>query len=97
MLGLYIALFEFIGAHAVDAAHHDITKDNSIGRAGDEPEIKLEARILFKAGHIDRDNRDLAHACLCQCPADKADVVGGTAAAAGLGHQDRCPVQIVFA
>ena len=96
MLGFYIAFFELIGAHAVYAAHHDVTKDYSISRPGDELEIELEARILLKSGHIDRDNGNLAHAGFCQCPADKTDVVGGTAAAAGLGHQNRGPVQIIF-
>ena len=97
MLGFDHALFQLIGAHAVDAAHHDIAKDNGIGGTGDQLQVELESGIFLEAGHVDRDDRDLSHACLCQGAADKADVIGRTAAAAGLGHQNSCPVKIVFA
>ena len=38
-----------------------------------------------------------SHAGFFQGTADKADVVGGTAAAAGLGNDDGCFAEVIFA
>ncbi len=55
-----------------------------------------KARIRLHAVGIDGDYGNLSHAGFFQGAADKADVIGGTAAAAGLAHKDGGVIQIIF-
>ena len=48
----------------------------------------MEARVGLYAAQIQGDHRDLGHAGLFKCPADKADIIGGPAASPGLGHDN---------
>ena len=91
------ALVLFVGPHAVDAFHHDVAEDQAHRTAGEGLEADLEAGVFLQAGQIGRDDRDLFQACLGQGPADEAHIVGGSAAAAGLGHEDSHLVQVIFA
>ena len=45
---------------------------------------------------LDGDHGDLCHTCTFQGSADKADIVGGTAAAAGLAHEHGRLVEVIF-
>ena len=97
MACLDAALAQLVRAHAVDAPHHDIAEHDGKSGAADQLEVQLEAGVVLKARHIRADDRDLLHAGLSEGAADKADVVGGAAAAAGLGHDDGRAVQVIFA
>ena len=81
---------------ADDAAHEHVSVDHGLHGLGDQGSRQGEARVGLHAVGIDGDHRDLGHPCLFQGTADEADVVGGPAAAAGLGHDHCCVVQVVF-
>ena len=86
-----------IGTHPVDTAHEQITEHSGIETADHQLRSDLKAWILFKTAQVDADDRNLLHACFLQGTADEADIVAGTASAAGLGDQDGCFVQVVTA
>ena len=89
--------FLFIGTHAIQAAHKYISQYGGIGGFGKEAYTDMKPRIAFNAGQIHGDNRNLLHTRLFQSPPDETDIVGGTAAAAGLAHHDCDLIQIVSA
>ena len=97
MAGFDASFAQLVGPHPVDAAHHNVAEDDRVSGAGDQLEVQLKARIVFEARHIRADDLDLLHAGFPEGAADKADVVGSAAAAACLRHNDRGPVQVVFA
>ena len=97
MAGFNTSFAELVGAHPVDAAHHDVAEYDGVGGAADQFEIQLEAGILLKAGHVGADHRDLFHAGLFEGAADETDIVGSAAASACLCHDDGSAVQVVFA
>ena len=78
----------FVRTCCVEHAHEDIAVNYALHSLGDQAWGEGKARIRLHAVGIDGDDRNLRHACLVQCTADKSDVVGGTAAAAGLAHED---------
>ena len=57
----------------------------------------MEAGIALDTSQVQGDDRDLFHVGLFQGPADKTHIVGGAAAASGLGHDNRCFVKVVSA
>ena len=89
--------FLFIRAHTVYTAHENITKYGSIGSTHQHFQIQVEAGVAFDAGHVQGNNRNLWHTGLFQGTADKAYIVGSTAASACLGHDDSNLVDIIFA
>ena len=86
----------FIGPGGVQHTHEHVSVDHGLHGLGDQGSRQGEARVGLHAVGIDGDHRDLGHPCLFQGTADEADVVGGPAAAAGLGHDHCCVVQVVF-
>ena len=96
MAGLNASFAELIGAHPVDAAHHDVAEYDGVSGTADQFEIQLEAGILLKAGHVGADYRYLFHTCLFEGTADETDIVGSAAASACLRHNDGSAVQVVF-
>ena len=86
--GFHGSLFQLIGAHPVDTFHQHIPENGRKGKSGDERKCDFEAGISLETGQVRGDHGDLFHAGLFQSTADEADVVGGTAAAARLGHDD---------
>ena len=85
---------QLVGTGGIEHPHEDIAVDHCLQGLGQERQTDAEARRLLHAVGIEGDHRDLGHARLLQRTADEADVVGGTAAAAGLGHDDRCMVEV---
>ena len=57
----------------------------------------MEARLLLQTIDIEADNRDVSKAGFFQSLAQQIDIVGGTAAATGLGDNQRGMLQIIFA
>ena len=69
---------------SIDANTKEIL--DSLGE--DERKGDFEAGISLETGQVRGDHRDLFHAGFFQSAPDEADVVGGTAATARLGHDD---------
>ena len=80
--------FGFVRAHAVNTTHENVAEYRSISSTGKQIRIQMEAGVAFDARHINGDNRDLRHSGFFQRAPDEAYVVGGTAAPAGLRHDD---------
>lgn len=88
---------ELVGPHAVQAAHEQVAVDDGVDGVHDHSRRELEARILFHAVGVQRDDRDVLQVRLIQRTADEGDVVAGPAAPAGLGHDDGQTVRVVAA
>ena len=86
--GFHGSLFQLVGTHPVDTFHQHISENGCKGKSGDERKGDFEAGISLETGQVRGDHRDLFHAGFFQSAPDEADVVGGTAAAARLGHDD---------
>ena len=86
-----------IGTSGIEAAHHHVAVDRRLNRLDCHRNCDLEARVLLHVAHIDRDDRNVAHARFFERAANEADVVRSAAAAAGLAHEDRCVLQVVLA
>ena len=85
-----LARFFFIRSHTVQAAHKDIAEYESEHCTFDHLVTEREARIALKAAQIQGDDRDIWNAGFLERPADKSDVIGSTAPAAGLCHDHGC-------
>ena len=70
--------------------------DGSQGHA-DKGQVHGQAVALLQAGEVQAQHGDIAVARLFQCLAQQEDVVGGPAAAAGLGDDEGSVVQVIFA
>ena len=88
MTGIDASGFFFIGTHAVYAAHENVSEYCAVNTAQQYIQIELKARIAFNSRHIDGNDGNLLHSCLGKGTADETYIVGGTAAASGLGHDD---------
>ena len=86
----------FIRAHAIYAAHEDIAKLCADSGTEHQLCVQMETGITLDTAKIQGDNRYLFHSGFCQGTADKAYIVGSTTAAACLGHDDGCLIQIIF-
>ena len=80
--------FFFIRAHAVQAAHKDISQYGGIGGPDKQPSADPKPGVAFDTGQVHGNDRDLLHTGFFQCPADKADIIGRTASAAGLAYDN---------
>ena len=85
-----------IWSGCIKDTHENVTVYNSLHGFGHQWQRNRETRIGLHTVCINRNNRNLGHTGFFKCPADKSDIVGGTAAAAGLAHKDCCAVQIIF-
>ena len=77
-----------IWSGCIKDTHENVTVYNCLHGLGHHWQCNGETWVSFHAICIDRNNRNLRHTGFLQCPADKSDIVGGTAAAAGLAHKD---------
>ena len=91
------ALLHLVRAHAVQALHEQVAEDQRLDGAVQQRGRHLEARIVLQALRGDRDDRDLRVTRVDQGLADQAEVVGGSAHAAGLRNRETHLVWIVFA
>ena len=91
------SLFLFIRAHTVNALHKKISEHRTIAYFFHQRKRQLKARIAFQTAQIQRDDRNLLHIGFFQSPSDKSYIVGSTAAASCLGHNNCCFIQIIFA
>ena len=89
-------LFKLIGSHSVHAAHENIAENRREGKSCDKFQVDFESRIILQSREVGGNDGNLLHSCLFQGAPDKADIVGGAASAAGLRHNDRCPVEVIF-
>ena len=86
----------FVGAHMINTAHENIAEDCTEGRTGQKVCIQFKSGVCLNAAHVDGNDRNVFHTGFFQCTADETDVVGCTAAAAGLGDNNRNLVQVIF-
>src|SRR5699024_3545847 len=96
MKGIGTARYLFIGSGGVYYTHEHIAVYHSLQSFDQKGQSDGKARIRLHAVGIDGDYGNLSHAGFFQGAADKADVIGGTAAAAGLAHKDGGVIQIIF-
>ena len=85
-----------IRTHPVQDPHEDIAKDQSVETFYSQTRGNLEARISLQMIQVQGYYRNLLLSSLGQSPADEGDVVGGTAAAAGLGDDNGQLICVVF-
>ena len=81
-----------VGAGGVEHPHENVAVDYALHGLGQKGQGDGKARVGLHAVGVDRDHGDLGHARLLKGAADEADVVGRTAAAAGLAHEHGCMV-----
>ena len=76
------------GACGVQNPHEDVSIDDGLhGLCEHRQSVIVKPGLVSMPLGVQGDDRNLRHTCLLQGSADKADVVGGTAAAAGLAHE----------
>ena len=97
MLAVYNSFLQLVWAHAVNTLHKNITKHSGVHNSLHQRKSKLKSRVTLQTAKVKGDNRNLLHSCLFKGTADKCNIVGCTAAAARLGHDNCSLVQVVFA
>ena len=86
-----------VGGGLVAQSHDQIAvEDGGDGLAGNG-QIHLEAGVLLKAREVQAGHGNVAVACPVQRLAQQMDVVGGAAAAAGLGDEQGGVIQVILA
>ena len=89
-----------VGAAAVEQLHDEVAVEQGVDRLDQDLGLEDgEARVLLvqAGGRGERDHRDLGVAGVLERLADERDVVGGAAAAAGLGDDDGRAGEVVLA
>ena len=92
--GIRLAGVDLIGTHLVGHVHDEVAIHHGVDKAAEEGDGQVEPRVLLQA-EADGDDRNVAHSGLFQRLAEQVDVVGGTAAAAGLGDEQRYLVWVI--
>ena len=87
---------QLIGTHPVEYAHKYVSINDRLHGFYEQRQGEGEAGIGFQSLGTQRDDRDLRHTGPLQGAADKADVIGGTAAAACLAHKYGSFIEIIF-
>ena len=90
-------LFVLVGSYLIAQRTQHITVEDAGDALACQREGHLEAAVLFQTGKVQACHRDLRISSLDQRLAQQMDVVGGTAAAAGLGDQQGGVLQIILA
>ena len=85
-----------IRSYPVETAHEKVTIDNCLEQTVNQGNRPFKAFILLDTLHTQTDNRDMPIAVFGQAAPDKSDVIGSTAASAGLGNDDGCLIQVLF-
>ena len=96
MEGVNASFFLFVRTHPVNTSHEQIPENSAVSSAHQHIEIQLKARIGFNTAHVQGNNGNLRNTGFFQGPADKSDIIGGTASAAGLRHNDRHLINVIF-
>ena len=91
------ALFVLVGGHLIAQRTQHITVEDAGDTLARQREGHLEAAVLFQTGKVQACHRDLRVTGLDQRLAQQMDVIGGAAAAAGLGDQQGSVLQIILA
>ena len=90
-------LLVLVRCHLIaQSAQHIAVEDAGQCTAG-QRQGHLEAAVLFQTREVQAGHRNLRIARLDQCLAQQMNVVGSTAATAGLGDEQRSMLQIVLA
>ena len=92
-----LAGVDLVGPHLVGGLDDDVPVHHGEDGLPQGAQPQLEAGVLLQAGQVHRDHRDEAQPRLFQGLAQQVDVVGGPAAAAGLGDHEGHLVQVVLA
>ena len=92
-----LAPADLVGAGLVGGLYDDVAVHHGEHRLAQGVEPQLEAGVGLQARQVDRDDGDIAQTRLLQRLAQQMDVVGGPAAAAGLGDEQGHLMQVVLA
>ena len=90
-------LFVLVGGHLIAQRTQHIAVEDAGDTLARQREGHLEAAVLFQTGKVQACHRDLRVTGLDQCLAQQMDVVGSTAAAAGLGDEQGRVIQVILA
>ena len=96
MQGIGRAGDQLVGPHPVQAAHQKVAIDDALDHIDHHAGLDLEALVFLHAVGVEGDHRNLGMSRLFQGSSDKSHIVAGTAAAAGLGHDDGQFIGVVF-
>ena len=88
---------QLIWTHTINTFHQNISEYRTITYSFDKRKCQFESRVAFQSTQIDGNNRNLLHAGLLECTADKCDIVGRTASTTCLRHDDSRFVQVILA
>ena len=90
-------LLVFVGGHLIAQGAEHVAVEDARQRTSGQRQGHLEAAVLLQTGEVQAGNGDLRVARLDQRLAQQMDVVGRTAAAAGLGDEQSRVVEVVLA
>ena len=82
-----VAPGDLIGAHLPAHIHHQVAVDDRKDRLPENGKGQLEARVFLHAGEVQGHHGHIVKARPGQCLPEQVEIVGGTAAAAGLGDE----------
>ena len=92
------AFLGLVGARAVEHLHHEVAEQHTVHACLEQRDCELEAGVaLVELDGGEADHRNIRVPAVAQGLADERDVVGGAAAAAGLGDHHGGLGQIVAA
>ena len=86
---------DLVGPHLVGHIDDDVAVHHGIHRLADKGQGEGEARVFLQPGQVYRHYGDVGHVRLLQSFSQQVDVVGGPAAAAGLGDEQAHLVGVV--
>ena len=92
-----VALAVLVGVSLAAQRHQHIAVEDGRDNLAQQRQGQRQTTALFEAREVQRSHRYVAVARLDQRLAQQLDVVGGTAAAARLGDEQRCVVQVILA
>ena len=94
-----VTLVDLIRPALVIDMHDKVTQQYTICHLNECLGGQLKARIgiLLQSGEVQGNDRDITHAIFNQCFAQQMNIIGGTAAAAGLGNHNSNLMQVIFA
>ena len=90
-------MYYLVGTCFIRQVHQGIAVNNSSQKLMHHGCIQVEAGLLLQTVDVEADDRDVRKAGFFQSLAQQIDIVGGTAAATGLGDNQRSVLQVIFA
>ena len=91
-----LPFLHLIGLGLVFQEHQQVPIAQGGKGPADQGQGDFETAVALQAGEVDGDDRDEVQPVLFQRLAQQVDIVGGTAAAAGLRHHQRHLMQIIL-